>query len=111
MPNNIFSKDLSNNILIDFLKIYCPLENDYYILNKLIYKKYEYNNLLYDFINYLQDYYKISKQFYIDRNITYNNLLTIIRQICKYNNIAYYSKIKYDKNKYYIIYYIKNIKN
>lgn len=109
MPNIIFSRDLSNSILVDFLKIYCPLEHDYFILNKLIYKKYEYNNLIYNFVNYLQDYYKTGKKYYIERKITYNNLLTIIRQICKYNNIPYYSKIKYDNNKYYITYYIKNM--
>ena len=43
--------------------------------------------------------------------MSYNNLMTIIRQLCKINNIKYYSKIKYDKNKYSIIYYIENIEN
>jgi hypothetical protein len=109
MPNIIFKKDISNNVLFDFLKINCLIENDYYIIDKLIYKKYEYNNLISEFFNNIKENYKDSKKYYLEREITYNNLLTVIRHICKYNNIPYLSKIRYDKNKYYIIYYIKNI--
>ena len=107
MQNLIFKYDISNNILFDFLNKYCKLENEYYIFNKLVFKQYEFNNLLKIFYNTIEDYYKESKKFYIKREITYNNFLTIIRQICKCNNIPYYSEIKYDKNKYNIIYYIK----
>ena len=59
--------------------------------------------------NELNNKYKKSKKFYLERENSYNNLLTIIRQICKKNNIKYVSKIKYDKNNYSIIYYIENI--
>ena len=58
----------------------------------------------------LKEKYKVSKKFYLERENNYNNLLTIIRHLCKKNNINYGSKIKYDKNNYKIIYYIKNIK-
>lgn len=109
MKNLIFQEDISNNILFEFLNIYCKIENDYYIFDKAIFKQYEFNNLVKNFYNTLKSYYKDSKTFYLNRDITYNNFLTIVRQICKNNNIPYYSKIKYDKNKYYIIYYIKNI--
>ena len=109
MSNLIFKKDPSNNILFDFLKEYCSIENDYFIMDKLIFKQYEYNNLVVPLYDQIKETYKESKRYYLDRPITYNNFLTIIRQICKNNNIPYYSKIKYDKNKYYIIYYIKNI--
>lgn len=109
MPNIIFKSDISNNILYDFLNLYCCIENGFYIMDKLTFKKYEYNNKIQDFFNLLKDYYKNSKKYYLERDITYNNLLTIIRHICKYNNIEYNYKIKYDKNKYYINYYIKNV--
>lgn len=108
MKHFLFKKDISNNILYDFLNHYCFIENNYYILDKLVYKKYEYNNtIILDFLNTLKCYYKPNKLFYIDRELSYNNLLTIIRQICKFKNIEYFNKIKYDHNKYYIIYYIK----
>tara|TARA_B100000927_G_scaffold286238_1_gene277448 strand:+ start:19247 stop:19573 length:327 start_codon:yes stop_codon:yes gene_type:complete len=106
---SIFKEDISNEILYDFLKIHCILENNYYVLDKLIYKKYEYNNQIDLLKDKLKEKYKDSKKFYLERKNNYNNLLTIIRHLCKKNNINYRSKIKYDKNKYYIIYYIENI--
>ena len=109
MPNILFKSDISHNVLYDFLNIFCRVENDYYIIDKLIYKKYEYNNYIQTFFDKIKHYYKPSKMFYTTREINYYNLLTVIRQICKNNNIPYSSKIKYDKNKYYIIYYIKKI--
>ena len=107
--SNYFIKDFSLNILYDFLEKYCILENNYYNIDINIYKKYEYNNSIWPFYNNISNYYKASKRFYLNRNITYNNFLTIIRQLCKYKEITYYSKIKYDKNKYYIIYFIKKL--
>lgn len=106
---SIFKEDISNEILYDFLKIHCILENNYYVLDKLIYKKYEYNNQIDLLKDKLKEKYKDSKKFYLERKNNYNNLLTIIRHLCKKNNINYRSKIKYDKNKYNIIYYIENI--
>ena len=106
---SIFKEDISNELLYNFLKIHCRIENKYYILDKLNYKKYEYNNQIDILKNELNDKYKESKKLYLERENSYNNLLTIIRQICKKNNIKYVSKIKYDKNNYSIIYYIENI--
>lgn len=109
MSKIIFENKIENKILYDFLKIYCNLENNYYVIDKIIYKKYEYNNQIQTFYDKIKLSYKPSKKFYLEREINFNNLLTIIRQICKYNKIEYYNKIKYDKNNYYIIYYIKNM--
>ena len=109
MPNAIFINDLSNNIIYDFLSLHCPIENDYYVIDKLIYKKFEYNTNISEFFDLLKNKYKKNKQFYLNREINYNNLLTVLRHICKYNNIPYFSKMKYDKNNYYIIYYIKKL--
>ena len=109
MSNIIIKYDISNNILYNFLNIHCNYENNYYIIDKLIYKKYCYNDNISGLFKELKQYYRPSKIYYLERETSYNNLLTIIRHICKKNNIEYYSKIKYDKNKYYIIYYIKYI--
>lgn len=105
----IFKEDISNDILYNFLKLHCIIENKYYILDKKIYKKYEYNKQIDLLKNELNEKYKSSKKFYLERENSYNNLLTIIRQLCKNNNINYKSEIKYDKNNYSIIYYIKMI--
>ena len=111
MSNNIFKQDISNNITIKndlytFLDIYCILENNNYIFNKELYKKYEFADKITYFINIVKNYYKSGKKYFVEREINYNNLLTIIRHICKYLKIEYTKKIIYNKNKYSIIYYI-----
>ena len=38
--------------------------------------------------------------------MVYKNLITIIRQLCKYHHIAFTSVMKYNKSKYEIVYSI-----
>ena len=59
-----------------------------------------------DFTTSLIPYYFKSKCFYLTRKMSFNALATIIRQICKKNNIRYVSKIKYIGSDYNILYYI-----
>lgn len=99
--------DISLNILYDFLNIFCKVENNYYIFDILIYKKYEYNNYLDKFKYSLNKFYLKKNYFYLNRENSYNNFLTLIRQLCKKLNINYIKKIKYDKSIYNIIYYIE----
>ena len=108
---NIFNSDFSNNILYNFLDIFCVIENNYYILNINCYKKSIFNNdnNIKNFINSIKPYYKKQKIYYLERELNYKNLITIIRHICKYKNIPYRNIIKYDKSKYEIIYYIKKL--
>tara|TARA_Y100000816_G_scaffold215048_1_gene160252 strand:- start:617 stop:952 length:336 start_codon:yes stop_codon:yes gene_type:complete len=105
--------DLSNNILYDFLDLYSLKEDNFYIFNKSIFKQYEFNNINHniidDFYKNLKKFYYPKKIFYLERPINYNNLITIIRQICKKNNIKYLKKIKYDKSNYNIVYYFEII--
>ena len=63
-------------------------------------------DLIDNFINQCTPYYHISKRKYLERKITYNSFITIIRQICNFNKITYTSQIKYDKSEYDILYYI-----
>ena len=88
--------DISNHILYDFLNIYCI-------------KQYEFNNNIIEFYNILKNHYYSNKTIYLEREINYKNFITVIRQICKKNNISYIKKIKYDKSNYNIVYYIQII--
>ena len=54
----------------------------------------------------IKPYYFKSKQFYLERDKNYKNIITIIRQICKFNHMAYTSKIVYLKSTYEIKYFI-----
>ena len=105
--SNIFNQKMSNIDFYNFLKMYCNFEKNYYIFDSNIYKKYVYEEkFLQDFINNLKTLYKPKNLFYLNRELNFNNFSTILRHICKCNNIDYYKKIQYYKNSYNIIYYI-----
>ena len=57
--NNIFNEKISNIDFYNFLKIYCKFENNFYVFDTNIYKKYMYEKtMLENFINYLKTLYK-----------------------------------------------------
>lgn len=106
MSLQIFKQVFPLEILLTFLdKLSCKVNNCYVITND-VYKKAVYNNMLTDFLDECKPYYHISKVKYIEKKQNYNSFNTIVRQICKVNNINFVSKIKYDKSSYSIIYYI-----
>lgn len=110
--SNIFINDISINYVKDkfyeLLNLYCIKDNSNYILlNKEIYKKYEYNNKIKEFVDFIKNYYKKSKKYFVERIMDYNNFASILRHLCKLLVIPYYKKIVYNKNSYSIEYYIK----
>jgi len=106
MISQIFLKSVPQNIFFELLDKICIKNNKYYIINKMAYRKGEYLQLLEAFYQQLKSYYHISKQFYITRKQNYSSFITIVRQICKINNINYSSSIIYNKSTYDIIYNI-----
>jgi hypothetical protein len=106
MNSQNFKNSIPVEFFINFLDQICVKEENYYILNKTSYKKSIFFNLMNEFINELTKFYHTSKQFYVNRVLTYNHFLTIIRQICNDLNIKYNSKVYYIKSRYDITYYI-----
>jgi hypothetical protein len=106
MSNQIFKTNVPNNLLIELLNNICLKTSDYYMIDNNSYKKGIFTNKLSEFLEKCKPYYHASKQKYLERKLTYNNFVTVIRQICNFNKIAYTSKIKYDKSDYNIIYNI-----
>ena len=108
--SNIFKNDINKDEIkekiINFLEEYSIKEEKYFLFNKEIYKKYEYNNKVESFINYNKLLYLKNKQYFLEREMKYNNFITIIRHVCKLVGIPFYKKIKYNKNTYSIEYYI-----
>ncbi len=80
--------------------------NVVYTINKNVYKKGVFNNKIAEFYEACKPYYHISKRKYLDKKISYNSFITVIRQICNSNKITYTSQIKYDKSDYDIVYCI-----
>lgn len=104
--SQIFKEKLPNEILFNFLEKICIYNKNCYTINKISFKKGEYHNYFDEFIKLLIPIYHNSKQFYINRKLTYNSFLTIIRQICNHNHIKYTYNMAYNKSNYEIIYYI-----
>jgi hypothetical protein len=42
----------------------------------------------------------------VDRKITYNSFVTIVRQICRLNDVVFTSQIRYNESKYNIDYFV-----
>ena len=106
MISQIFKEHIPNELLIKLLDDNAIKTDNCYVFNNNSFKKGIYNNTITNFITNCMPYYHISKRKYLDRKITYNSFITIIRQICKFNKITYTSQLKYDKSTYDIIYYI-----
>ena len=102
----IFNSNIPIDILYNFLNLYCNRLDNYIIFDSISYKKLLYYNQIEIFYNNIKQYYNKDKIFYIERDISYTNLLTIIRQILNYHKVKYYRKIKYNNSKYDIVYYI-----
>ena len=107
MSSQIFKNQISKHLLFDLLEKICQKTQDYYVFNKIAFKKGEFSNLLQPFIDVLIPSYHKSKHFYLTRKRTYISFITIIRQLCNLNSITYKSNISYTKSTYEIVYHIR----
>ena len=80
---------------------------DNYVLNNTVYKRLVLFNELQPFLDNLKPHYYSSKQYYLDREMSYKRLVTVFRQLCKYFKIDLTSDIKYNKSQYMLEYTIK----
>lgn len=106
MSSQLFKKTIPNETLFSFLDKVGTKHDKYYIINNDSYKKGLFNNEIPVFLELCKPYYHISKRSYLERKLTYVSFVTVLRQICKANNINYTSQIKYIKSSYCINYYI-----
>ena len=106
MKSQIFKKEVPIGLVFDLLDKICVKNERYFFLDHAAYKKMLFHKYKDDFLANVREYYHMSKLFYVDRDLTYNSFVNIVRQICKYNKVAYTSKIKYNESEYNINYYI-----
>jgi hypothetical protein len=111
MSTQIFKKDIPNELLFTLLECICMKNEKHYILNTESFKKGVFNGSIQQFIETCKEYYHNSKKIYLEKKLTYNSFITIVRQICNYNKLTYTSQIKYNKSDYDIVYIIYKIKN
>jgi hypothetical protein len=107
MVSQIFKNIIPKEELFKLLDNICYKTNKYYLFNNNSFNKGLFTEQIQNFFEFCKPYYSISKRKkYIERELNYNSFITILRQICKSNNITYTSNINYDKSNYYITYYI-----
>lgn len=106
MSSQIFKKIYPKNDFIDFLKKYCHTNERFLVFSKASFKKIKLNNKAQPLFDILKNYYHASKLFYVERKPIYKHFVTIIKHLCKINNIPYDSKILYYKSSYELTYNI-----
>jgi hypothetical protein len=106
MTKQIFKTQVSNDLFFAFLEKTCLKTEKYYLIDMNAFRKMVFHNYHEEFFASIKDCYHISKQFYLDRKVVYNSFTTIIRQICKHNNVMFTSQIKYNESKYNIDYLV-----
>lgn len=116
--HKLLKTPVPNDLVYGFIKkiAYKMPNSNYYLIDQTSYKKAIYcdesqtalsvPSLLQQFCNDLMPHYCKDKQFFLTRKMSYNNLNTILRQLCRYNSIEYKTDRKYDKSKTQIVYYI-----
>ena len=106
MASQLFKNTIPIEILLQFLEDNSISKGNKFIFSKVFFKKGQFKNTIVPFLEKIKPYYFPSKQFYVTRSDNYKNFIKIIRQICKFHNISFVSKVKYCKSKYEIIYSI-----
>jgi len=106
MSSQIFRNIIPISKLFDLLDKICMKMDTHYIYNVESYKRGILLNYIQDFLEECKPFYFDSKKKYVERKLNYNNFTTIVRQICKTNNVKYTNEIKYDKSSYSIVYSI-----
>jgi len=107
MKNQIFRSEVPKTLLFVLLDRLCMKTDKYYYIDYHSYRKFMFDEVSRDeWLQQVRPFYHESKRHYIDRKMTYNSFVNMIRQICKLNHIAFTSKIRYDKTSYNIDYYI-----
>ena len=79
MSNQIFKKSVPHKILYDLLDKEAIKTHKYYLLNKIVFKKCEYNNLLEKWCQNLKPHYYLSKQYYLTRKLTYSRFINLLK--------------------------------
>jgi hypothetical protein len=106
MPTFVFKKKLEPQILKNFLDPICIKNSTHYVINYETLKRARYTSHYDEFIEIIRPYYYPSKYHYIDEPIIYKRFITILRQICTYNNFPYRSTTVYDRSKASLEYHI-----
>lgn len=98
--DQLFCKPMDMHELRAFLDKITHATNGSYLIGYHAFKKLVFHELHTEFRDLLRPYYHKSKQYYIERDLSYKSFITIIRQVCKYNGIQITSRVRYVESNY-----------
>ncbi len=104
--SQLFKNLIPTEKLFELFNKICAKTDRFFIVDNNSYKKGIFTNDIQEFIEFCKPFYFISKRKYLERELTNKSFMTVIRQICKSNNITYTSQIMYNKSQYDIVYYV-----
>ena len=104
--SQIFKQPVPTEKLMKLLENISQKHSKHYLFDNAAYKKGILNNLIPEFMSECSPYYHVAKQSYLEKKMSYTTFTTVLRQICKFNDIKFTSQIKYDKSIYNIDYYV-----
>lgn len=107
--SQIFRSPIPMHYVYELLEKVCDdsLSDIHYIFSMSSYKKLCYHGYDVEFIQKISHYYHYSKQYYVQRPQNYKTFSTLIRQICKFNGVAIFSKMNYYNSSYIMEYFIE----
>ena len=116
-PHKFFKSAIPVEMIYEFIKkiAYKMPNSEYYLIDMNAYKKAMYcpepysASLVEQLCNDLMPCYCKEKQVFLTRKMSYNNLNTILRQVCRHCGIECKSERKYDKSKTHIVYHIASV--
>lgn len=106
MKTSYFKQNIPSTILFSLLKELCVVNNNCYVLNIYSFQRGTHNGMIQTFMSDCVPYYLENKQMYATKELTYKSFLTVVRHICKTNNIQYDRHIQYHHSTYQIVYNI-----
>lgn len=106
MLKYLFCKQVPLSIIMQLLEKICIKTETVYIIDMNSYKKMLFFHYNEPFCQSLHEYYHESKKYYLTREFTYKSFTNIIRQICKSNEHAFYTKLEYNHSVYTILFFI-----
>ena len=103
--SQVFKYVVPISILTELLDKICESGHEYLVDNNA-YKRMKFHEYHTQFLERLAPYYHFSKRFYVERECTYTNFMTIVRQICRIYKIEVRSNIHYGDSTYAITYVV-----
>jgi|LauGreDrversion2_2_1035103.scaffolds.fasta_scaffold81335_2 hypothetical protein len=106
--NYLFTKHVPIKMVLELLKTICASpEKEAFRMDNNAYKKMLFLKLDEPFLKTLEEYYHLSKRFYLHRE-SYKSFMTVLRQILKSNSHPYTVELKWSHSEHEMVYWIKS---